>query len=196
MSERHLQDAAGELANARRMRLAVGICILMVLFWMLLDSLERQAIQAQQQGARLVLNQIRSMLVVKGAEVRLNGRIDYGDQAGANPFEWFESPPAGYGGICPGGKPTDGQWCFKPLPAGNNGYKKARQGGPGKVIFRPNQPITLENRPGSREAPLAWVVGIEFQDRNGNGRLDSDETRSGLKLDPTGVTQASGTEQQ
>lgn len=190
------QDAVGQLASARRLRLAVGVGILLVLIWMLLGSLERQTIRAEQQGAKLVLNQIRSMLVVKGAEVRLSGRNDYEQEAGANPFEWFENPPGGYTGICENGRPTGGQWCFKPLLEGNNGYKKAEQNGWGKVIFRPNQPITLEERPGSREAPLAWVVGIEFQDRNGNGRLDSDEPQSGLKLEPTGVRKTPQTEQQ
>ncbi len=184
MSEHYPQDAAGKLANARRLRLAVSVSILLVLAWMLLDSLERQTIQAQQQGAKLVLNQIRSMLVVKGAEVRLSGQRDFKAQVGANPFAWFESTPGGYAGICPDGRPTDGQWCYRPLPVGNNGYKKSQQAGQGQVIFRPNQPITLEDRQGSRETPLAWVVGIEFLDRNGNGRLDSDEPQTGLKLEP------------
>lgn len=178
------QNAAAGLANARRLRLAVGIGILLVLIWGLLDSLEEQMSQAEQQSAKLVLNQLRSMLVVKGAEVRLSGQTEFSAQAGANPFDWFETPPEGYGGVCPDGVPTTGQWCFKPLPAGNSGYKKPQQAGQGRVIFRPNQPITLEERHGSQEAPLEWVVGIEFRDRNGNGRLDSDEPQTGLKLEP------------
>jgi hypothetical protein len=188
MNGRYPQDVATGAANSGRLRLAVGISILLVLAWMLLDSLERQAVEAEKQGARLVLNQIRSMLVVKGAEIRLSGQSDFSAQAGANPFEWFEIPPGGYGGICSSGTSASGQWCFKLLPAGNNGYKKNQQAGQGQVIFRPNQPITLEDRPGSREAPLAWVVGIEFRDRNGNGRLDRDEPQSGLKLEPVAFT--------
>lgn len=178
------QDVAAEMASARRLRLAVGIGILLVLIWVLLDSLEKQMLQVEQQGAKLVLNQLRSMLVVKGAEARLSDQIEYSAQAGANPFEWFETPPESYGGVCPEGLPTSGQWCFKPLPTGNSGYKKPQQAGQGRVIFRPNQPITLEERHGSREAPFEWVVGIEFQDRNGNGRLDRDEPQTGLKLEP------------
>jgi hypothetical protein len=190
MIRRYPQDSASGLANARRLRLGLVAAILLVLVWVLLDSLEDELARAQQQGAKLTLNQIRSVLVVKGAEVRLNGSVDYEAQAGRNPFAWFETTPPAYIGICAAELPKPGKWCFKPLQTGNTGYKKPEQADLGQVIFRPNQPITLEDRQGSREAPLAWVVGIEFRDRNGNGRLDSDEPQSGLKLEPTEVTQA------
>lgn len=192
MIKRYPQDAASGLANARRLRMGVVIAIVLVLVLVLLDSLEDELTRAQQQGAKLTLNEIRSVLVIKGAETRLNGSVDYAAQAGANPFEWFEKTPPGYIGICAAELPEPGKWCFKPLQNGDTGYKKAERTVQGQVIFRPNQPITLEDRQGSREAPLAWVVGIEFRDRNGNGRLDSDEPQSGLKLEPTGVKQAQG----
>ena len=172
------------------MRVGLVIGIFLVLVWVLLDVLEQELKRAQQQSAKLTINQIRSVLVIKGAEVRLNGSVDYEAQAGRNPFAWFETTPPAYIGICAAELPKPGKWCFKPLQTGNTGYKKPEQADLGQVIFRPNQPITLEDRQGSREAPLAWVVGIEFRDRNGNGRLDSDEPQSGLKLEPTEVTQA------
>ena len=195
MTKRYPQDAASGLANSRRLRVAVIIGILLVLVWVLLDSLEDALQLAEEQGAKLTLNQIRSALVVKGSEVRLSPDSDLSARAGANPFEWFAESPLGYVGKCAEGWPEPGEWCFKPLQTGNTGYKKTEQADPGQVIFRPNQPINLEDRQGSREAPLAWVVGIEFRDRNGNGRLDSDEPQSGLKLEPTGVIQTPKTEQ-
>jgi len=188
--KRYPQDAAARQAGARRMRVGLVIGIFLVLVWVLLDVLEQELKRAQQQSAKLTINQIRSVLVIKGAEVRLNGSVDYEAQAGRNPFAWFETTPPAYIGICAAELPKPGKWCFKPLQTGNTGYKKPEQADLGQVIFRPNQPITLEDRQGSREAPLAWVVGIEFRDRNGNGRLDSDEPQSGLKLEPTEVTQA------
>ncbi|MDI9246673.1 hypothetical protein [Marinobacter sp. CHS3-4] len=188
MINKYPQDAAGSMANSRRLRLAMVMTVLLVLSWLLLDSLEDALERAQEQSAKLTLNQIRSVLVVKGAEIRLSSDRHLEAQAGANPFEWFEEPPAGYTGICGAASPEPGKWCFRPLQTGNAGYKKAEQAGSGRVIFRPSQPINLEERQGSREAPLGWVVGIEFQDRNGNGSLDEDEPQSGLKLVPTTVT--------
>jgi len=180
--KRYPQDAAARQAGARRMRVGLVIGIFLVLVWVLLDVLEQELKRAQQQSAKLTINQIRSVLVIKGAEVRLNGRANYEEQAGRNPFEWFETAPIGYSGPCDPEMPAPGKWCFRPLPTGNTGYKKPERAEQGQVIFRPNQPITLVDRQGSREAPLAWVVGIEFRDRNGNGRLDKDEPQSGLKL--------------
>jgi hypothetical protein len=31
---------------------------------------------------------------------------------------------------------------------------------------------------------MAWVVAVEFTDRNGNGRLDGQDLQSGLRLQP------------
>ena len=187
MSDRYPQDSASGLFNARRLRWAIGLTILLVLVLVLLDSLEQTIARAEQQSAKLMLNQLRSALLVKGAEARLDGRRELADLAGVNPFEWFENSPPNYSGLCDENGARIGNWCFKPAQTGNKGYKKYQQGDAGRVIFRPNQPITLEERQGSHEAPLSWVVGIEFQDRNGNGRLDSDEPQTGLKLEPVGA---------
>lgn len=189
MNDHYPQDVATKLANYRRLRLAVVFSILAVLIWLLLDSIEKETKRAEQQGARLMLNQIRSMLVVKGAEIRLDGRKSFEAQVGANPFPWFKSAPPRYTGVCPEGFPKPGRWCFQPLQTDNNGYKKPEQGESGRVIFRPTQPITLEERYGSRETVLSWTVGVEFRDRNGNGRMDREEPQSGLKLIPTAVRQ-------
>lgn len=172
------------LINSHRLRFLVALCILFVLWWVLLGVVEREATRAEQEGARLMLNQIRSVLVVKGAEIRLKEGPDFRAWAGENPFHWFGSKPARYGGICREGHPEPGQWCFRPLQAGDKGYKNDTAGVYGKVIFQPQQPITLGERYGSRAAPLAWVVAVEFTDSNGNGRLDKEDLQSGLMLQP------------
>lgn len=169
------------LVNSRRLRFLVALCILFVLWWVLLGVVEREAGRAEQQGTRLMLNQIRSVLVVKGAEIRLKERSGFQRWAGKNPFDWFESEPTSYGGVCPEGDPEPGQWCFRPLQAGD---KKATADPGGRVIFQPRQPITIGERQGNGGAPLAWVVAVEFTDRNGNGRLDEADLQSGLKLQP------------
>lgn len=180
-------SAASALANVRRLRFLVAICILFVLWWVLLGVVEREATRAEQEGSRLMLNQIRSVLVVKGAEIRLKEGADFRGWAGRNPFHWFQSKPAPYGGICREGQLKPGQWCFKPLQAGDKGYKNDTAGVSGQVIFQPRQPITIGERQGSHTIPLAWVVAVEYTDSNGNGRLDEADLQSGLKLQPVEV---------
>ena len=132
-------------------------------------------------GTGLMLNQIRSALVVRGAELRLKEGADFTDQAGGNPFDWFESAPASYQGICDEGQPEPGQWCFRPLQVGD---KNDTADPGGRVQYQPRQPITIGERQGNGARPLAWVVAVEFTDRNGNGGLDDADLQSGLKLLP------------
>ncbi|MDL0433308.1 hypothetical protein QPM17_19395 [Marinobacter sp. TBZ242] len=139
-----------------------------------------------------MLNQIRSVLVVKGAEIRLKKGPDFRAWAGRNPFHWFESEPARYEGICQQGRPDHGQWCFRPLQAGDKVHKNDTAGGYGQVIFQPRQPIIIGERQGSRDTPLAWVVAVEFTDSNGNGRLDEADLQSGLKLQPVEMQRVNG----
>lgn len=172
------------LTNSRRLRFLVALCILFILWWVLLGVVEREAGRAEEQGTRLALNQIRSVLVVKGAEIRLAEGTDFRDWAGRNPFEWFDAEPARYDGTCPDGRPEPGQWCFRPLQNGDKEHKNDTVGVRGRVIFQPRQPINLGERQGSRDTPMAWVVAVEFTDRNGNGRLDETDLQSGLRLQP------------
>lgn len=177
-------SAASALASARQLRFLVAIAILFVLWWFLLGALDREAARAEQEGARLTLNQIRSVLVVKGAEIRLREGPDFRDWAGKNPFGWFESTPLKYVGRCPQGRPEPGEWCFRSLQTGDKDDKNDTAGESGQVIFQPRQPITVGERQGSRDTALAWVVGVEYTDSNGNGQLDETDLQSGLMLRP------------
>lgn len=174
-------SAMSVLVNSRRLRFLVALCLLFVLGWVLLGVLEREAARAEQAGTRLMLNQIRSALVVKGAETRLKEGPDFRHLAGGNPFGWFDTGPASYKGLCAEGEPEPGQWCFRPLQAGDKNDTAVPSG---RVIFQPRQPITMGDPQGSDATLLAWVVAVEFTDRNGNGRLDEADLQSGLKLQP------------
>ena len=93
-------SAMSVLINSHRLRVLVALCILFTLWWVLLGVVEREAGRAEQEGTRLMINQIRSVLVVKGAEIRLQEGADFRAWSGGNPFEWFGSEPARYDGIC------------------------------------------------------------------------------------------------
>lgn len=163
----------------RWFRALVCVGIIGVLVWQLLDSLEREAVRLQEQVALLTLNQLRSALVVRGAEIKLKHGGDYRSWQGKNPFEWLDGGPARYVGICPQEGAAPGRWCFMP--------DEGSDGETGRIMFRPGQPITIGERQGNRQTPLYWEVGVEFTDRNGNGRLDASDRQTGLKLVPVGT---------
>jgi hypothetical protein len=154
----------------------VCVAVIGVPVWQLLDTLEQEATRLQEQSAKLTLNQLRAALVIKGAEVKLRHGGDYPAWRGKNPFDWLEGSPAGYTGLCPDGNAEPGQWCFQPSEAVESGH--------GRIMFRPAQPINIAGQQGNRETPLAWTVGLEFTDSNGNGKRDADERASGLTLVP------------
>lgn len=167
--------------SRHRFQLLVSLCLLGVAVWFLFSALEREIRRAEQESARLVLNQLRGALVVKGAEIRLTEGTDFRGWAGSNPFLWLDPPPTRYAGECDR-LPQPGQWCYR--PSGRTPGEMDTNGKRGQLIFLPRQPITLGERQGSREAVLRWIVGVEFTDRNGNGRLDDNDRQTGLWLQP------------
>lgn len=97
--------------NHRRFQWLVAFCLLGVSVSVLLMSLERTAAQAERQSVQLMLNQLRSALVVKGAEVMLTGgRLE--DWQGTNPVDLLQSAPMNWGGDCSGAEHRKGSWCF------------------------------------------------------------------------------------
>lgn len=160
----------------RWFRVLVCLTVIGVLVWQLLDSLEREAARLQEQSARLTLNQLRAALVIKGAEVKLSHGGDYAVWRGKNPFDWLDGRPAGYTGLCPEGNVEPGHWCFLPSATGN--------GEEGRILFRPAQSLSLAGQQGDRQRPLSWTTGVEYRDRNGNGKRDAEERATGLKLVP------------
>ncbi|MFO7530446.1 MAG: hypothetical protein R6W86_16880 [Marinobacter sp.] len=97
--------------NHRRFLWLVAFCLLGMAVSALLVSLERTAAQAERQSVQLMLNQLRSALVVKGAEVMLTGgRLE--DWQGLNPVNLLQSAPMNWGGDCSGAEHRKGIWCF------------------------------------------------------------------------------------
>jgi len=97
--------------NHRRLQWLVAFCLLGLAVSILLVSLERTAARAERQSVQLMLNQLRSALVVKGAEVMLTGgKLE--DWQGTNPVDLLQSAPMNWGGDCSGAEHRKGSWCF------------------------------------------------------------------------------------
>ncbi|MGM0954067.1 MAG: hypothetical protein ACQEW7_13930 [Pseudomonadota bacterium] len=155
--------------NRSRFQWALVACLLSVAFLVLLNSVERVAADAEKQGVQLMLNQFRSALVVKGAEVMLADE-SLEDWQGSNPADLLDRLPPNWLGDCPeagsGEELEEGTWCFE----------KDR----GLVVFTPNwasfSPLNAEGEETSE--PLAWRVEPEYTTtKTGNQRR-----ATGLKL--------------
>lgn len=178
MAERAWSSANG-LATARRVRLLIALMVLFTLWWVLLGKLEREFLRAEQQSVNMVLSQLRSALVVKGAEAMLSREQNLAQLAGDNPFEWLDHQWPMYLGLCIEGPPKPGQWCFALRL-----QKETGETGKGWLIYNPKQPITIEGKVAEPDQPLAWAVTTEFADRNRNNLRAQDQRLTGLRLAP------------
>lgn len=182
MASARLTDASG-LATSRRFRLAVVLAVLAMLYWFVLGVLERETRNAEERAANMVLGQLRSALVIKGAEVMLSRDGRLADHRGINPFELIEHQWGNYRGRCEAPEPEPGTWCFW---VGEQ--KETGSEGRGWLIYNPRQPITVNERSVRAGESLAWQVTAEFADRNGNGERDPDERLIGLTLTRVSLT--------
>lgn len=183
MRSARLSDTGG-IALARKYRLAVVLVVLGTLWWFLLGVLERETRNAEERAANMVISQLRSALVIKGAEVMLSrdGRLD--QHRGINPFELVEHQWGNYEGLCKTPQPDPGGWCFRA------GEQKETVNGPrGWLIYNPRQSVRVDNQQAQAGKPLAWEVKMEFADRNGNGVREQEERPTGLKLSPAPLTE-------
>ena len=139
-----------------RFQLALAVCLLGFAVTYLFSSLERVTAQAEQQGIRLMLNQFRSALVVKGAEAMLaDEKLE--PLAGLNPVQLLERPPMNWGGDCQRTNAEPGGWCF-------HEEKQA-------VVYFPRSPDARAVITGVDEAgtePLAWRVEVDYTTPAGN----------------------------
>lgn len=129
--------------NHRRFQCLVAISLLGVAVWVLLFSVERTAIRAEEQGMQLMLNQLRSALVVKGAEVMLSSGERLEQWSGTNPVSLLQETPRNWDGACSEGGPQPGTWCFLETS--------------GLLLY---QPRWLEAV--AEGEPLQWRVETEF----------------------------------
>jgi hypothetical protein len=139
-----------------RFQLALAVCLLGFAVTYLFSSLERVTAQAEQQGVRLMLNQFRSALVVKGAEAMLaDEKLE--PLAGLNPVELLERPPMNWGGDCQRTNAEPGGWCFH----------EEKQ----VVLYMPRSPEARATITGQEDAgtePLAWRVEVDYTTPAGN----------------------------
>ncbi|WP_404368091.1 hypothetical protein [Marinobacter sp.] len=148
-----------------------------------MDALEREAERATELSANMILGQLRSALVIKGAEVMLSRKQELADHEGINPFELIDHQWRSYKGACSGMLPEQGDWCFR-----TRTRKETDKIDKGWLIYNPGQPITIQGRSANAGEPLAWEVAAEFVDRNGNGLREQTESLTGLKLVPVTLT--------
>lgn len=177
-------SGASGLALSRKFRFAVVLTILGVLWWFLLGVLERETRNAEERAANMVISQLRSALVIRGAEVMLSRGGRLAEHRGINPFELVEHRWGNYSGQCQGAQLASATWCFR---VGEQ--KETENGAKGWLIYNPGQSITIDSREANEEQPLAWAVTTEFADRNGNGAREQEERLTGLKLAPLSLTE-------
>ena len=176
-------DASG-YALSRKFRLAVVVIVLGVLWWFLLGVLERETRNAEERAANMVISQLRSALVTKGAGVMLSRGGRLAEHQGINPFELVEHQWGNYKGQCQAEQLAPATWCFRVKK-----QKETENGPKGWLIYNPGQPITIDSRQANEGQPLAWAVTTEFADRNGNGAREQEERLTGLKLAPVSLTE-------
>jgi type II secretory pathway pseudopilin PulG len=171
------------MAGARRFRLLVTVVIIGVLAWFLLNTLERETRAAEEMAANMVIGQLRSALVVKGAEVLLSQKGRLEDYREMNPFELLEHQWASYTGVCEPQTMKPATWCFW-----QRKQKNTVNSGKGWLIYNPRQPITINRRTIQAGELAGWKVTTEFADQNHNGLQESNERSTGLKLIPVELT--------
>lgn len=131
--------------NHRRFQWLVALCLLGVAVWVLLGTVQRTAIRAEQQGVQLMLNQLRSALVIKGAEVMLASGETLEQWSAMNPVRLLQEAPGNWAGACSEDGPRPGIWCFSESS--------------GRLLYRPRW-LALES-PDQGEL-LQWRVDTEF----------------------------------
>lgn len=167
------------MGNARRLRFWLAISILFLLWWFVLGVVEREAGRVENRAVDMVLGQLRSALVIRGAELMLDRQASLEDGEGINPFELIDHQWGSYAGECGSDSQERGNWCFRP-----GLQKDTEKQDRGRLIYNPKQPIVIDERRASAGEPLAWRVIAEFADRNQNGVREQTERLTGLKLEP------------
>ncbi|WP_278800519.1 hypothetical protein [Marinobacter nauticus] len=161
------------------MRMLAALVVVFVLWWVLLGRLDRELQQVEEQSVAMVLTQLRSALVIKGAEAMLSRKQNLASLEGRNPFNWLDHQWPRYKGGCGGNEPDSGSWCFA-----NQQQNETGESARGWLIYKPKQPITIEGKRVKPEQLIAWRVTSEFADRNRNNLREQDERLTGLTLRP------------
>lgn len=155
--------------NRRRFRWLVALTILGFAAWFLLDALEATTERAERQGVRLMLNQVRSALVVRGAEATLIRGETLESLQGLNPLSLLKQDedepwPQEH---CSELAPDDRGWCFD----------SEQQW----LVYQPAQSLVIEGRQRGRGERFIWQVQVDYAGTVKNGK-NPEKRATGLKL--------------
>ncbi len=136
----------------------VNILALLVLggvLYYLADRVEDRLTEAEETAVRVVLNNLRSQLVIEQStamaarEPQRLGRLQ-----SSNPMELVAEVPHGYIEVCPEGAPSPGSWCFE------------EQDGAGVLWYYPRFAIEVEGFDAGAER-LGWRLRVDTEDDRG-----------------------------
>ena len=154
--------------NHRRFRALVAFGVLVIAMWFLLDAIEQTQYRAEQQSARLMLNQVRSAMVVRGAEAILTRGETLEQLAGVNPLPLLDfGRGAQVETSCNELAPDKRGWCFNPQQQW--------------LVYQPGQPLLLEGRRREPGAPFIWQVQVDYAAPATQGN-NKNKRATGLKL--------------
>ncbi|MFW5823496.1 MAG: hypothetical protein ACOCVV_00865 [Marinobacter sp.] len=154
--------------NRRRFRWLVALSVLGIAVWFLLDAIEQTQYRAEQEMTRLMLNQVRSALTVRGAEAMLARDESLEALEGLNPLPLLDfGERQELEQRCDALAPQDRGWCFS----------EAQRW----LVYHPAQPLTLEGRHREPGDPFIWQVRVDYA---GSVRLGKNNGKRavGLKL--------------
>lgn len=154
--------------DRRRFRALVAFSVLGLAVWFLLDAIAETQYRAEREMARLMLNQVRSALVVRGAEAMLARNEPVENLEGLNPLPLLDfGDGPGFEQRCQDLAPMDRGWCFD---------EQQRW-----LVYQPGQPLTLEGRQREPGDPFLWQVQVEHASTVKQGK-NSGKRATGLKL--------------
>lgn len=153
----------------RRFRWLVALAILAFAVWFLLDALEETAQRAERQSVRLMLNQVRSALVVRGAEAMLARDETLESLRGLNPLPLlrWEGEQSRAEENCTTLAPDERGWCFD----------SEQQW----LVYQPGQALEVDGRQRKAGEPLAWQVRVSYAETVKQGK-NNGKRATGLKL--------------
>ena len=154
--------------NHRRFRALVAASVLAIALWFLLDAIEQTQYRAERQSARLMLNQVRSALVIRGAEAILTRGETLEQLAGLNPLPLLDfGTGAQVETSCEELAQDKRGWCFNPQQQW--------------LVYQPGQPLLLEGRQREPGAPFIWQVQVDYAAPATQGNKKK-KRATGLKL--------------
>ena len=96
--------------GSRWLRMAIWLCVLLLLFYGLLLALRESSEYSERQAVTMSVGNLENALQLAFDRAQIQQKS--ADWVGKNPFLHFASPPSAYQGECTA--PPPGAWCFDP----------------------------------------------------------------------------------